>query len=133
MDQEASKDAEHRLGWIVNHQNYPASNDDADIVFLTFFNWEEAVKLIARARNLPQTNNPEDPRFVMYVDPRARKRYNAIQNIAKTIRTKCNGDIQTSVRNGKFDNLLRQKPRGDQTPWDRFLPSSWTVSSHILR
>ena len=58
----------------------------------------------------------------MFVDPRARKRYKAIQNVAKTIRIKSNGNTQTTVRTGKHDFLLRHKVRGDTTPWGQIPP-----------
>ena len=98
------------------------NSEDADIVFITFDTIEDAARMTSLARNLPQTNQPNDPRFVMFIDPRAKKRYNAIQNIAKTVRTKSDNQIQTTVRNGKRDFLLRQKTRGDQTPWSQIPP-----------
>ena len=89
---------------------------------MSFQDRDEAAKLTSKARNLPQNGNENNPRFVTYVDPRARKRYNAIQIVAKTIRTKSKGTIQTSIRNGKHDYLLRQKQKGDQTPWSQIPP-----------
>ena len=56
------------------------------------------------------------------MDNRARKRYNRIQNVAKTIRNQSKGEIQTCVRNGRLDFLLRQKKKGDITPWGQIPP-----------
>ena len=92
------------------------------MVFVTFKTVEDAAKMTAKAKNLPKKNLPNDPRIIMYVDQRAKKRYDSIQNIAKTIRVKSNNTIQTTVRNGKRDFLLRQKDRGDPTPWSQIPP-----------
>ena len=78
--------------------------------------------LTSKAYKLPNTNRKTDPRFVMYIDPRARRRHSAIQTIAKTIRTKAGNTIQTSLRNGRRDFILRQKTRGDLTPWGQIPP-----------
>ena len=51
-----------------------------------------------------------------------RKRHNAIQTIAKTLRTKAGNSIQTSLRNGRRDFILRQKTKGDNTPWGQIPP-----------
>ena len=81
------------------------------------------MKLTSRAKNLPQTKNDEDPRFcnVLLIQELA-KRFNAVQNVAKTIRNKSNGNTQTTLRTGKHDFLLRQKVRGDTTPWGQIPP-----------
>ena len=72
--------------------------------------------------NLPKTSSKSDPRIEMFIYQRARKRYHAIQNIAKTLRLKAGNSVQTSLRNGRRDFLLRQKPRGDSTPWNQVPP-----------
>ena len=58
----------------------------------------------------------------MYVDNRAKKRYNAYQNVAKSIRQKSSNRIQMTIRNGQYNFLLRQKEKGDQTPWNLIPP-----------
>ena len=98
------------------------NSDESDIIFVTCATRDDITKITSKVKNLPNTNDKDDPRIVMYVDPRAKKRYNAIQNIAKTIRQKSDNKIQTTVRNGKFDFLLRQKVKGDNTPWSQIPP-----------
>ena len=98
------------------------NSDEANIIFIKCKTREGISKITSRAKNLPNTNQENDPRLVMYVDARAKKRYSAIQSIAKSIRTKSNNTIQTSVRNGKYDFLLRQKMKGDPTPWGLIPP-----------
>ena len=97
-------------------------SDEAEIVFLSFEDRDEITKLTSRAKYLSQSKEENSPRFVTYVDPRARKRFNAIQVVAKSIRTKSNGSIQTSIRNGKQDFLLRQRQKDDTTPWGQIPP-----------
>ena len=82
------------------------NNEDSDIVFVTCATHDDASKITSKARNLPVSNNKDDPRLIMYVDPRATKRYNVILNIAKTLKQKSENPLQTSIRNGKFDFLL---------------------------
>ena len=43
-------------------------------------------------------------------------------NIAKTIREHSKNSIQTSIRTGKYDFLLRKRSRGDSTPWAEIPP-----------
>ena len=83
-----------------------------DIVFLTCQSSEDIGKITMHARNLPQDGNTNTPRLVMYVDPKSRARYQAIQTIAKTIRDQSNNTVQTSVCTGKNDFLLRKKNQG---------------------
>ena len=92
------------------------NTEESDIVLITCETMEDTARITANARNLPVTNNKDNPRLIMYVDLRAKKRYNAILNIAKTIRQKYENGQQTSIRNGKHDFLLRQKTWGDPTP-----------------
>ena len=58
----------------------------------------------------------------MYVDRRASKRHRAIMTIAKSIREYSKNTVQTSVRTGKTDFLLRKRIKGDQTPWSEIPP-----------
>ena len=98
------------------------NTENSDIAFITFKTFEDAAKVTSKAHNLPKNNLPNDPRLIMYVDQRAKKRFDAVQNIAKTIRIKSANTIQTTVRNGRRDFLLRQKNRGDLTPWSQIPP-----------
>ena len=58
----------------------------------------------------------------MYIDRRGAKRHKAIVNIAKTIREHSNNTIQTSIRTGKNDFLLRKRTKGSDTPWMEIPP-----------
>ena len=61
-------------------------SESGDIIFLTCQSAEDVSIITSHAKNLPQGGNPNAPRIVMYVDPKARARYAAVQSIAKTIR-----------------------------------------------
>ena len=50
------------------------NGEDSDIVFLTCATREDASRITANAKYLPNTNNKDDPRLVMYVDPRSKKK-----------------------------------------------------------
>ena len=62
------------------------NNEDSDIVFVLCATMEDASKITSKAANLPKNNKENDPRIIMFVDKKAKKRYDAIQNVAKTMR-----------------------------------------------
>ena len=73
------------------------NSKDSDIVFITFENREEAAKLTSCASNIPNNGGDDAPCLIMYTDPRAKKRYKAIQAVAKAIRNKSGNTVQTSL------------------------------------
>ena len=96
--------------------------DNSDIIFLNFKTKDDVTQFTSRARNLPQDMGDKNPRLVMHVDRRASKRHKAFINMAKTIRDHSNNTVQTSVRTGKNDFLIRSRPKGDNTPWSQIPP-----------
>ena len=80
--------------------------DNSIIVFINCKSQEDTNMFTSRAKNIPQDNDPDAPRLVMYVNRRATKRHKAIVNIAKTLREQANNMIQTTIRVGKNDFLL---------------------------
>ena len=98
------------------------TSEDSDIVFIKCKTIEDASKITSRAKNLPKTGGRNAPRLVMHVDAKARSRYKAYQNIAKTMRDQPGKNIQTTIRSGKHDYLLRTRIREDNTPWNEIPP-----------
>ena len=96
--------------------------EEADIIFIRCKSIEDAAKINIFARNLPQDFSPTAPRLVMHIDPRARTRYHAFCAMAKAIRDHSDGEVQTSVRTGRTDYLLRKRSKGDNTPWGKIPP-----------
>ena len=96
--------------------------DNSDIVFVNCKNQNDATELTSRAKNLPKDDSNNGPRLMMHVDRRAMKRHKAILAIAKSIRQHSNNTVQTSVRSGKNDFLLRQRPKGSSVPWSEIPP-----------
>ena len=97
-------------------------SENTDTVFLRCTSYEDAAKITGNARNLPRENTPTTPKLSMYVDNRAKKRHRAYLNIAKTLRDNTNNTIQTSLRTGKHDFLLRTRIKGSDTPWSNIPP-----------
>ena len=95
--------------------------NNSDIVFIQCETQEDATQFTSRARNLVEKGK-DSPRLVMYVDKRAMKRHKAFVNIARTIRDNSRNSIQTSLRTGKHDFLLRRRVRGSETPWNEIPP-----------
>ena len=108
--------------WMTIHIENILLTDNTDIVFVEFKYKEDLSKFTAKAKNLPQGQGPDNPRLIMYVDSRAMKRHKAILNIAKTLREHSNNTIQTTVRTGKNDFLIRTRPKGSTTPWTDIPP-----------
>ena len=96
--------------------------ENSDIVFIYCELQDDAAKITINAKKLPQESNSEAPRITMYIDSRARKRHKAILNIAKTVREHSKFTVQTTVRIGKSDFLLRKREKGDTTPWGEIAP-----------
>ena len=101
---------------------YQTQSDESNIIFLKCLSTDDVAKITSRAHNLPKSTNHESPRIVMHVDKRARARHAAFQTIAQTIRQQSDNRLQTSVRIGKKDFLLRKKIRGEDTPWSQIPP-----------
>ena len=97
--------------------------DNSDIIFIRCKSYEDAARITANAKYLPNDNGPNSPRIIMHIDIRAKKRHKAFLNVAKSIRELSNNTIQTSVRAGRKDFLLRQRPRGTNTPWSQIPPN----------
>ena len=96
--------------------------DNSDIIVIQCKATEDATKLTSRAKFLPRDSGLDTPRIVMYIDRRAAKHHKAIANIAKTIREHSHGTVQTNIRTGKNDFLLRKREKGDLTPWHEIPP-----------
>ena len=96
--------------------------DNSDIVFTNFKSKDDVTKFTSRARNLPHDKGQSGPRLVMFVDRRGMKRHKAFMTIAKSLREHSKEPIQTSVRTGKNDYLLRSRSRGSTTPWNEIPP-----------
>ena len=69
---------------------------------------------------------PDTPRIVMHIDIKAKKRHQALMKIAKTIRDHSNNTIQTTVRAGRRDYMILQRPKGSATPW-------WEIPPEVIR
>ena len=83
------------------------------------------MKITSRAHNLPTDHTGKGPRIVQLIDKRARARHRAYQLVAKTLRDEAaekGQTIQTNLRTGRTDFLLRLRQAGDQIPWSDIPP-----------
>ena len=99
-----------------------ALTDNSDIIFLNCKTKEDVMRITQKARNLPQEQTKDNPRLVSYIDRCAMKRHKAFLNVAKTIRENSKFSVQTSVRTGKNNFLVRTRPKGTETPWSEIAP-----------
>ena len=98
------------------------SAEESGIIFMECESRDDVALITSKARNLSNSGDTNNPRLVMYVDKRSKKRFNAIQIIAKSIRQTSQNTVQTTIRNGKHDYLLRKKEKNDPTPWNLIPP-----------
>ena len=108
--------------WNLMQVDKIQTTDNSDIIFVKFKTQNDATTMTSKARNLPSDTGPNTPRLIMHVDVRAKKRHQAILQIAKTMREKSGNTIQTTVRSGKRDFLLRRRPKGSTIPWQEIPP-----------
>ena len=100
-------------------------SEELDILFLKCRTSADTTKITSHACNLPQDSNGTDPRLVQFIDKRAKAQYRAFQVVAKTLREEATikgQKIQTNLRTGRTDFLLRIWQLGDQTPWAELPP-----------
>ena len=81
--------------------------EGSDIAFIRFASNKDASKFTQKARNLPTDTTGRGPRIVMHVDRQASACYKAFQQIARSLREQAEGTLQTNIRAGKRDFLLR--------------------------
>ena len=104
---------------------YQTYSEDSDIIFMKCHSPHDAMKLTSRVKNLPQDKTGQGPRIVMFIDKRAKARHRAYQQIARTLREEASEKgrkIQTNLRTGRTDFLLRLRETGDTTPWSDIPP-----------
>ena len=97
-------------------------SDNSDIVFLRCKTQQDTQKITSRSRNLPNDETGNGHRLVNFIDSRAKARYRGFQQIAKTLREESSVPIQTKIRTGRTDFLLRVREKRDPTPWSQVAP-----------
>ena len=70
----------------------------------------------------PRDPTGQGPRLVTHIDRRAKARFQAINAVAKSVREQSKFTVQTNIRIGKNDYLLRQRQKGSNTPWQQVPP-----------
>ena len=96
--------------------------EGSDIIFLKFKEDKDAQAITQNAKNLPQDPDGNGPRLVAYIDKRAKARHRAFLQVAKTLRENASKPVQTNIRTGRNDFLLRVREKGDPTPWSQIPP-----------
>ena len=97
-------------------------SEGSDIIFLKFKEDKDAQAITQNAKNLPQDPDGSGPRLVSFIDKRAKARHRAFLQVAKTLRENASKPVQTNIRTGRNDFLLRVREKGDPTPWSQIPP-----------
>ena len=103
--------------------------EKSEIIFLKCANTEDAAFITSHTKNLPNEKTGQGPRLITHIDRKAKAHYQAFNTIAKSKREKSKFTIQTNIIIGQNDYLLRERPKGETTPWQHIAP---TVINHRI-
>ena len=103
-------------------QIHQTITEDSDIIFVKCHTQADTQIITSHTKNLPQNDSGNGPRLINFIDSRAKARYKGYQQVARTLREESNTPIQTNIRTGRTDFLLRVRKKGDNTPWSSIAP-----------
>lgn len=104
-------------------QLFFSTSENPDILYVECSSTDESARIYKYAKNLPQGDR-KGPQLIYYVPRSLFKRYSDVETLAWQIRTKSQGQLQTNVRQSRQDYILRQRKKGDPTPWGEIPPIS---------
>lgn len=99
-----------------------STNLKPSTLYVQCASFEDTALIYKHAPNLPQ-NSPTGPQLDYFTPPQFHKRRQEIETLAWQIRIKSEGRIQTNIRQGRLDYILRQRPKGSKTPWSEIPPT----------
>ena len=87
------------------------------IIYIQCSSTEDITSITSHVTNLPHTNDKNSPLIVTHIPQILFKRYQYCQMLMLKLRKSQTTKIQTNIRLGRRDFLLRHKLKGDDTPW----------------
>lgn len=99
-----------------------STNISPSTLYVHCESYEDTATIYKHAINLPKSAEG-GPQLDYYTPPQFHKRRSEIETLAWRIRVKSEGRIQTNIRQGRKDYILRQRPKGSTTPWSEIPPT----------
>ena len=111
---------------------FPSQNPDAKIMYVQCSNTDEIAKITALAKNIQPSNLKETSASIAIHIPKfLYGRYISIEKLMYQLRMSAKGSIQTNVRLGRTDFIVRQKMRNDTRKWKDITPIE--IPAHITK
>ena len=104
-------------------QIYPSQSDRSPTIYIKCQSEEDISLITSHAQNLPRpAPNCITETIVPHIPKIMYQRYKACEKLLWQYRKSNQGNIQTNLRLGRYDFLLRTREKGDQTPWKYITP-----------
>ena len=104
-------------------QIYPSQSDRSPTIYIKCQSEEDISLITSHAHNLPRPDpNCITDTIVPHIPKIMYQRCKACEKLLWQYRKSNQGNIQTNLRLGRFDFLLRTRDKGDQTPWKFITP-----------
>ena len=111
---------------------FPSQNEDAKILYVQCSNSDEAAKITAHAKNISTSNLKEsEAAIAIHIPKILYNRYLALEKLMYQLRHSAFGKIQTNIRLGKSDFMVRQRMKGDFRKWKEIPPLE--IPNHICQ
>lgn len=99
-----------------------STNLQPTTIYIECVTVEDSAMIYRHASNLPH-HTPNSPQLDYFTPPQFYRRRTQIETLAWKIRTNSGGTIQTNIRQGRRDFILRQREKGSLIPWSQITPN----------
>ena len=111
---------------------FPSKNPEARIMYVECSSTDEISKITSLAKNIEFSNLKEEAASIATHIPKILyARYLSIEKLMYQLRMSSKGNIQTNVRLGKNDFIIRQKLKNDRRKWKDVTPLE--IPPHIAK
>ena len=111
---------------------FPSRNPDSQIMYIQCMNTEEISKITSHAKNIIPSNLKETSASIAIHIPKFMyERYISLERFMFQLRQSSKGNIQTNIRLGRTDFIVRQKLKQDTRKWKDVVPLE--IPPHIAK
>ena len=104
-------------------QIYSSQSDNSPTIYIKCKSDEDVSTITSHAHNLPRPDRDTiADTLVPHIPKILYQRYKACEKLLWQYRKSDQGNIQTNLRLGRYDFLLRSRTKGDPTPWKFITP-----------
>ena len=102
---------------------YPSQSETSSIIYIKCESPDDIAIITSYTKNLPRQNYDDNPPTVIkHIPKEFYTRYQALEKTLWQIRNSDLGRVQTNIRLGRKDFLIRYKQKDDQTKWNQVTP-----------